>query len=81
MRGEEERERKEQEKSGATISIGAVMIHLVPLPLLAVAPLLGRLSLPLSLPLSIRLRPYVGSAASMLPSSRISEDFGCQVDK
>ena len=52
MRGEEERERKEQEKSGATISIGAVMIHLVPLPLLAVAPLLGRLSLllPLSLP-------------------------------
>ena len=69
-------EGEEEQESGATISIGAVMIHLVPLPLLAVAPLLGRLSLPLS----IRLRPYVGSAASMLPSSRIPGDFGRYVD-
>ena len=42
-------EEREEEESGATISIGAVMIHLVPLPLLAVATSVGRLSLPLSL--------------------------------
>ena len=69
---------EEEEESGATISIGAVMIHLVLLPLLAVAP---PSVVPPSPSPSIRLRPYVGSAASMLPSSRISGDFGCQVDR
>ena len=65
-------EREGERESGVTISIGAVMIHLVPLPLLAVGRSVGRLSLP---PPFLPPSASVGSAAGMLPSSSIAGDF------